>query len=228
MSANPIVEVMGNAANDWKTAFGTLENATPAKAGDYIQITGMPPYDGTWRLTKVWRAGASNPPKMVYAIGEPLHARFGAPEAWPAHNHAPAHNVSALTVVGASVNHAVSGPQRIFIPAGKLVLWEAFTAGKAAQTFFLKDTSGQVVATATGASPDGSLCQVGSGRLWAKGEPYYTLTFDVAARILPGTDTILHDRTLFLQTHQFVTDRTAQDSGYRDLMVELKVFENMP
>lgn len=227
MSANPIIEVWGSAGNEWRTAFGTPEGATTAKVGDFIQVTGVPPYDGAWRVTKVWRAAAGNPPKMVYAIAEDLFAHFGAPEGWPAYNHAPAGNVSALTVLGASANHAVSGPQKLHVPAGSLIAWEAFTAGRQAQTFFLKDASGHVVATATGASHDASFTRVGAGEVRAKGEPYYTLAFDVAARILPGAEPILHDRKLYLTTYTFLTDRAAQDAGYRDLMVTLKVLRNM-
>jgi len=227
MSANPIIEVWGSAGNEWRTAFGTPEGATTAKVGDFVQVTGIPPYDGAWRVTKVWRAAAGSPPKMVYAIGEDLFTHFGAPEGWPAYNHPPSGNVSALTVLGASGNHAVSGPQKLHVPAGSLVVWEAYTAGKQAQTFFLKDAGGRVVAMASGASPDAGLVRVGAGEVRAKGDPFYTLAFDVAARILPGSAPLLHDRKLYLATYTFMTDRTAQDAGYRDLMVALKVLRNV-
>jgi hypothetical protein len=227
MSANPIIEVWGNAGGEWRTAFGTPETATVARVGDFIQVTGVPPYDGAFRLTKVWRAAAASPPKMVYAIGEDLFTHFGPPQGWPAGNHPPAHNDSALLVLGGSANHAVSGPQKLHVPAGALVRWEAFTAGRHPQTFTLADASGQVVATATGESPDGALVSLGTGQLRARGEPYYRLSFDVAARILPSTTAVLLDHKLYAQRHKLMTDRTAQDGGYRDLMVDLEVFENL-
>lgn len=226
MSANPIIEVWGGTGSDYKTAFGTFESATTAKVGDYVQVSGLAPYDGTWRLSKVWRAGAGSPPKMVYAIVEDLFTHFGTPEGWPAHNRAPYHNPSALTIFGASSSNAVSGPQKMYIPAGALVAWEACTAGRSAQSFTLRDASGQVVATASGSSPDGTHRDVASGQFRASGEPFYTLAFDLAARILPSADPLLWERRLYLQTHKLMTDRAPQDRGFRDLMVELKVFAN--
>ena len=224
MSANPIIEVWGGNGNEYRTAFGTLEGVTTARVGDYVQVSGLAPYDGTWRLTKVWRAAAGNPPKMVYAIAEDLYTHFGTPEGWPAHNRAPYHNASALTIFGASSSNAVSGPQKMYIPAGQLVTWEVCTAGRGAQTFTLKDAAGHVVASAGGSSPDGAHLELANGQFHAQGDPFYTLTFDVAARILPSADPLLWERKLYLQTHKLMTDRSPQDRGFRDLMVELKVF----
>ena len=226
MSANPIIDVCGATSGEYRTAFGTEEGVTIARTGDHVHVSGLPPYDGTWRLTRVWRAAAGSPPRMVYGIGEDLFAHFGAPEGWPAPNRAPLHNVSGLTVLGASSANAVSGPQKMYLPTGALVSWRATTAGRSAQTFSLKDASGKVVASATGASPDGSLRLLGSGELRARGDPYHTLSFDAAARILPSTDPLLHDRKLYVQTHKLLTDRTAQDAGFRDMMVEIEVFGN--
>lgn len=226
MSANPIIDVWGATSGEYRTAFGTMEGATIARSGDFVLVSGLPPYDGTWRVTKVWRAAAGNPPKMVHAIAEDLFARFGTPEGWPAPNRPPLVNVSALTVFGASSVSAVSGPQKMYLPSGALIAWRAATGGKSAQTFTLKDASGKVVATATGASPDGSLTVVSAGELRARGDPYYTLSFDAAARILTSTSAVLYERKVYRETHKLLTDRTAQDAGFRDMVVEVEVLGN--
>jgi hypothetical protein len=226
VSANPIVEVWGGAASEYKTVFATQEPASAARAGDYIQVSGVAPYDGTWRITKVWRSGAGEPPRTMYGVAEELFSHFGPPEGWPAANRAPSRNASTLTLYGSSSVAAVSGPQKMYIPPGALVTWGAATQGKHPQRFALKDGTGKVVAEAGGASVDGSLEPVGDGRFRGGENPYYTLSFDAAARILPSADPLLWERRLYLVTHTLLTDRTAQDRGFHGLMVELKVFGN--
>ena len=119
----------------------------------------------------------------------------------------------------------------INLPAGKIVFWSAVVQAAWQQFVQLKDSSGNVVFTVEGASPDGhSATQIGEG-FFQPADPSgnYTVWLGVNggaswSQVIFAQDALSSGGSAFLTKYVFAAEDGA-DNDYNDTYLQMQWFE---
>lgn len=121
----------------------------------------------------------------------------------------------------------------ITLPPGKIVFWSAMVQAARAQFVQVRDSAGQIVFTAAGASPDGhSPVQIGQG-FFQPADPTGTYTVWLGtdnganwSEVLWAQDAITLGGTAYLTQYVFGTEDGA-DQDYNDTFLQMQYFQSV-